>query len=175
MKFEIKNRFTGAVQFNAEINAEKETSDSVKIGLAVKCAVNSGADLSGADLRGANLRDADLGDAYLGGADLGGAKGIPPIPKIDNLDGAILAAIEAGGALEMGNWHGPDDHWCGTTHCRAGWAIHEAGQEGKALQDAFGVAAAGALIYAASYPDLPVPDFYCSNEAALKNIEARAI
>jgi Pentapeptide repeats (8 copies) len=72
MKFEIKNRFSGQVQFTAEIECEADTSYSMKIGLAVKWALKSGAnlgsaDLGGADLRGANLRGADLGGANLGG------------------------------------------------------------------------------------------------------------
>jgi len=239
MKFDIKNRFTGKVQFTAEIKARKNASEGVKIGLAVKWAYETGADLrdanlggadltgaylrdadlrdanlrdadlrgadltgadlrgaylrdanltganlTGANLRGANLRDADLRGAdlrdacltgaYLRGADLRGAKSIPPVPKIKNLDGKILAAIKTGGELDMSHWHGPEDNWCGTTHCRAGWAIHEAGKKGRVLENAVGCAAAGALIYAKAYPDLPVPDFYCGYETALKDIKKRA-
>jgi uncharacterized protein YjbI with pentapeptide repeats len=72
MEFEIKNRFSGA-QFTAEIDARDNDSASIKIGLAVKWAFKTGADLRDADLRGAYLRDADLRDAYLRGADLRGA------------------------------------------------------------------------------------------------------
>jgi len=70
MKFEIKNKFTGAVQFTAEIEADENTSTSLKIGLAVKWAIKSRANLSGADLSGAYLSRADLS-----GADLSGANG----------------------------------------------------------------------------------------------------
>ena len=39
MKFAIKNRFTGAVLFTADLGAEFEgASDSVKLGAAVKIA-----------------------------------------------------------------------------------------------------------------------------------------
>ena len=72
MKFEIKNRFRGTVQFTAEIDCKDDASTFVKIGLAVKWAFKSGAYLRGADLRGADLRGADLRGADLGGADLGG-------------------------------------------------------------------------------------------------------
>lgn len=65
---EIKNRFTGAVQFVAEIECDADASWRSKLGLAVRVAVKARADLRGADLRGAYL-----GDAYLGGADLHGA------------------------------------------------------------------------------------------------------
>lgn len=105
------------------------------------------ADLSGADLRGADLSGAD-------------------IPKVERLHTKMAEAIERGGALEMGSWH-----VCETTHCRAGWAIHIAGDAGKKLEDAVGSAAAGALIFAASYPDQRVPDFYASNETALADIK----
>ena len=83
MQFEIKNRWTGAVQFTAEIEADENTPLSIKVGLAVRWAYKSGADLSGADLsgavlsgavlRGADLSGADLSGAILSGADLSGA------------------------------------------------------------------------------------------------------
>jgi hypothetical protein len=68
IKFDILNRFSGAVQFTAEINCDKNAEKSVKIGLAVKWALKNDA-----DLRGADLRDAYLRGAYLRGADLRGA------------------------------------------------------------------------------------------------------
>jgi hypothetical protein len=58
MKFSIKNRFTGEVQFTAEIKCKKDEDESIKIGLAVRWAVENNADLSGADLRGAYLSGA---------------------------------------------------------------------------------------------------------------------
>ena len=78
MKFEIKNRWSGEVQFTADIKADENTPLSVKIGLAVKWAIKGdanlrGANLRGADLRGADLRDANLRDANLRGANLRGA------------------------------------------------------------------------------------------------------
>ena len=113
-----------------------------------------------------NLRGADLSGADLGGADLSGAKGITA-PIIEDLDGRILKAIEAGGKLEMGRWH-----TCKTTHCRAGWAIHFAGDFGKALEERIGPSAAGALIYWASCKC--VPNFFASNEEALEDIKKGA-
>jgi len=84
MTFEIKNRFTGDTQFTAEIDCGEDAAISRKIGLAVKCAVKNGANLSGADLSGANLRDADLRGADLSGAHLSGA----------NLSGADLSGAD---------------------------------------------------------------------------------
>ena len=53
----IHHRHTGAVIFTAEIEADENTSDAVKLGLAVKAAVREGADLSGADLTGAIMTE----------------------------------------------------------------------------------------------------------------------
>ena len=60
MKFDILNRFSGRVQFTAEIDAIENTLLSIKLGLAVKAAIKEGANLRGANLRGANLEDANL-------------------------------------------------------------------------------------------------------------------
>jgi hypothetical protein len=70
MKFDILNIFTGAVQFTAEIDCNKDESISIKIGLAVKWAVKNKADLRFADLRSANLRFANLRFANLRFANL---------------------------------------------------------------------------------------------------------
>ena len=72
-KFEVRNRWSGEVQFTAEIEADESTLPSVKLGMALKWAFKSDANLRDADLRDANLRDADLRDADLSGADLSGA------------------------------------------------------------------------------------------------------
>ena len=58
MKFDVKNRFTGNVQFTADIDCDENASSSAKLGLAV---------------RWGRTNDADLRGAYLGGADLRGA------------------------------------------------------------------------------------------------------
>ena len=137
----------------------------------------SGADLSGADLRGAdlswanltgayltgaNLTGADLSEADLSGADLSGAIGLLSAPVVEDLHTKVAAAVGGGEGLHMAEWH------CGTKHCRAGWAIVLAGEEGAALEDRLGPAAAGALIYHASTG--MVPDFYSSDATALADI-----
>jgi hypothetical protein len=74
MKFEIRNRWTGDVQYTCELTAEVAgLSYGLQLGFAIKSAFSSGANLRDADLRDANLRDANLGDANLRGADLRGA------------------------------------------------------------------------------------------------------
>ena len=105
------------------------------------------------------------------------------VPVIKNLDASILDAVEAGGVLDMGNWHGEEigsdglyipvrQQICGTTHCRAGWAIHLAGEAGIALQEAMGADSAGACIYLASTGS--VPDFFASNKEAMEDMRRRA-
>ena len=58
MQFEIKNRFSGEVQFRAEIECAEDAPVSLKIGLAVKWAIKTRANLAGA-----YLADADLAGA----------------------------------------------------------------------------------------------------------------
>ncbi|MFY2599348.1 pentapeptide repeat-containing protein [Achromobacter xylosoxidans] len=101
MKHEIKNRWTGAVLFTADVPEGTESGLVARVALeqAVEARANlrdaylGGANLGGANLRGANLGDAYLGDAnlrdaYLGGANLGGA----------NLRGANLGDAYLGDA-----------------------------------------------------------------------------
>lgn len=78
VKFDILNRYTGEVEFTAEIECSEGTNKAYKTGLAVSWAIKnkvslSGANLSGADLSGADLSRADLSRADLSGADLIGA------------------------------------------------------------------------------------------------------
>ena len=195
--YPVNNRWTGEVQFISEIPTWLDWR--LKIGAAVNWTFDSGAVLSDASLRGADLRYADLSDADLRdaslrgaalssavlsgadlssadlrGADLSGAvlsdASLSDIPIVPNLDAAILAAIEAGGGLDMSSWHHP----CGTSHCRAGWAVVTAGEAGKELERKVGSEAAGTLIYLVSRPGQPVPNFYADNETTLASLRADA-
>ncbi len=161
----------------------------------------SDADLRGADLSDADLSGADLSDAYLRGAiglsppaetgtpeltseQIEAERKLPRIereqrraerfrarnpnvPVIHAIDRRILCAIEAGGVLDMSRWHG-----CGTTHCRAGWAITLAGEAGAQLESEHGPNRAGRMIYRASAGY--APHFFASNEAAMQDIRERA-
>ena len=128
------------------------------------------ANLDRANLLGANLAHANLEGAILDGVSFTGASlnratlpaGVPIVP---NIDAAILAAIgEDASGLNMNVWH------CGTTHCRAGWPVKLAGKAGAKLERRFGTGTAGALIYAASRPGMPVPNFYATNADALADL-----
>ena len=61
--FPIRSRWSGEIMFAAKIEADETSPMGVKIGLAVKRAIGSGAYLSGANLLGANLSRADLSGA----------------------------------------------------------------------------------------------------------------
>lgn len=81
IKFEVLNRFTGAVQLIAEIDCDESKSRSFKLGLSVRWALERDASLTGANLTDADLRYASLAGVNLAGVNLAGA----------NLTGAILA------------------------------------------------------------------------------------
>ena len=98
MKFEIRNRWSGNVQFTAEIDCSEDTPLRIKVGLAAKWAFKSGAvlrdaDLSGAVLRGAVLRGAVLSGAVLRDADLSGA-----VLRGADLSDAVLRGADLRGA-----------------------------------------------------------------------------
>ena len=172
-KFEVMSRRTNKVQFTAEIDVTENMLPRVKLGLAVRWArknyaVLSDADLSGAVLRGADLRGADLSDADLRGAVLNDC----PV-KIENIHQQVYAAASKESALDMRAWHA--DGYCGTTHCRAGWVTHLAGEGGRALEFAMGTPAAASMIYLASDPNIEkMPNFYASNATALEDMKACA-
>jgi uncharacterized protein YjbI with pentapeptide repeats len=97
MKYNIQNRHTGEIQFTANFACADDFLDPVKIGLAVRWAIENDvnlryADLRKADLHGANLREADLHGALLSKANLSGA----------NLHGALLSEAN----LRYANLHG---------------------------------------------------------------------
>ena len=157
INFDIKNRFTGDVQVTAEIDCDENTDNSIKLGLAIICAVNDGADLSGAKLKGATFKDIIL-------------KGVP---KIDKIHQKVYEAASKENALDMDAWH-----TCETTHCRAGWVTTLAGEEGQKLEEKIRTANAALLIYIASDPDYisrdGIPDFYTDNEPALADMKRLA-
>ena len=169
MKIEIKNRWTGAVLWSGEAETIRG---------ALVTAVKARADLAGADLRGAKLAGANLADADLKGADLKGTprrtpaeraalyrERHPEVPVVPNLDQRILDAIaQPGASLDMGMWHS-----CENAHCRAGWAIHLAGEAGYALEMQLGQSElAGRAIYLASTGRSP--HFYATNEMSLEDM-----
>jgi hypothetical protein len=93
------------------------------------------------------------------------APGAPPIPKIEDIHAKIYAATSQPGALRMDQWH-----TCGTTHCRAGWVVHLAGDAGYALERFHNTALAAQLIYRESGYKINPGRFYDSNAEALDDM-----
>jgi hypothetical protein len=109
MKFEIKNNFTANVQFSCELSAEiAESSYALRLGFAVKKAIEAGANLARANLAGAylaraylaraNLAGANLADACLADANLAGANLVDANLVDANLAGANLVDANLAGA-----------------------------------------------------------------------------
>ncbi len=99
-----------------------------------------------------------------------GKNRIGMVPFIPNIHQAVYAAAAQPNALDMGSWHK-----CETTHCRAGWVVALAGEAGSAMEYCLGTAAAAALIYIKSDPNLEkIPDFYANNEEALADMKRLA-
>jgi hypothetical protein len=139
VRFEIKNRWTGNIQYSCELDAEfAGKSISIQLGAAIKTGYKSGAnlrdanlsgadlsdaDLSGADLRDANLRGADLSDANLSDANLSGANLRGADLRGADLRGASLRGADLRGASLRGVPKIPDIHK----------AIYEAASKPNAL------------------------------------------
>ena len=92
------------------------------------------------------------------------------VPIIENIHQKVFDAASKPSALKMTEWH-----TCDTTHCRAGWVIVLAGEEGSKLEKFFCTALAALKIYKASgYEDITFEDFYKTNEEALEDMKQLA-
>jgi hypothetical protein len=86
---------------------------------------------------------------------------------IENIHQKILEAVSNPNALNMDQWHS-----CETTHCRAGWVIHLAGEKGYELEKRTSPVFAAMQIYkASSHLHVPPARFYESNEKAMDDIK----
>ncbi len=154
--FEVLNRYSEEVQFTAQIECSPDAPPGLKLGLAVKWAIKAGANLSGAYLSGANLSGANLSGANL-------PKAVQAMrPKDDaeakaRLEAVATAALAGDDTLKMTDWH-----YCETSHCVAGWAVHLAGPAGYLLEEIVGPHAAGAILLG----DDAAKHFYDSNADA---------
>jgi hypothetical protein len=90
------------------------------------------------------------------------------VPVIENIHAKVLEAASNLDALNMSTWH-----TCETTHCRAGWVEHLAGEAGKKLADDTSTAFAAMMIYKKSSPNIRVSPvrFYESNEVAMADMK----
>jgi hypothetical protein len=89
------------------------------------------------------------------------------VPVIENIHQKIYEAANKPGCLQMSGVH-----TCETTHCRAGWAVHLAGEDGYRLERRHGWLFAAMQIYKASSPIRVGPQqFYGANEASLADMK----
>ena len=102
-------------------------------------------------------------------ADPSAALGQPPIPVIENIHQRVFDAVNNPGALNMNEWH-----TCNTTHCRAGWVVHLAGEAGYALERFHNTALAAQLIYRESGHPINPGRFYDTNEDAMADMKRLA-
>lgn len=89
------------------------------------------------------------------------------VPKIDNIHQELLRTLEQPeNTLNMKDWH-----ICMTAHCRAGWIVVIAGEEGRKLEMQTTTEFAATLIYRAS-SDIRVPrdTFYADDDTAMADI-----
>jgi uncharacterized protein YjbI with pentapeptide repeats len=112
--FDVKNRFTGDVQFSANIDCSEGDAHPLKMGLAVKWALDNGAYLNGAYLGGAYLEGAylgraNLGRAYLGGADLEGVNGVNEYIKCVQIEAYPITYTAD--ILQIGCERHPIENW----------------------------------------------------------------
>jgi hypothetical protein len=91
------------------------------------------------------------------------------IPKIEEIDKKVYECASKENALNMSNWH-----TCETTHCRAGWVVHLAGDEGRRLEEFHNTELAAMLIYRESGSPINPSRFYDSNTEALVDMKKRA-
>jgi hypothetical protein len=93
----------------------------------------------------------------------------PAIPVIENIHQRIYEAVSNPGALNMGDWHS-----CNTTHCRAGWVVHLAGEAGYALEQRTSTPFAAQQIYKASGYLISPVRFYERAEVAMADMKRLA-
>lgn len=99
-------------------------------------------------------------------------KPVTSVPVVENIHKKVYEAASRPCALEMSTWHSG----CGTAHCRAGWVVTLAGEEGAALEAATSTEFAAMAIYAASSDVKVSPtEFYLPNEEALEHMKELAL
>jgi len=89
------------------------------------------------------------------------------VPLVQNIHQSVFNAASAENALDMNNWH-----VCETTHCRAGWVVHLAGEAGYELERLTSTSFAAMAIYNKS-SDIKVPlhMFYVDNDESLTDMK----
>lgn len=89
------------------------------------------------------------------------------MPVVENIHSKILEVVSEPGTLRMDTWH-----TCDTTHCRAGWAVHLAGEAGYELEGKTSTQFAAMQIFKASSKIRVSPvRFFESDRIAMEDIQ----
>jgi len=102
IKFDVKNRYTGDVQFTAEIECDDNADMSIKLGLAIQWGYKNKKPLEGANMEGANMAGANMADANMAGANMEGANMARANMAVANMEGANMAGANMAGANMAG-------------------------------------------------------------------------
>ena len=88
-------------------------------------------------------------------------------PIVENIHQKVYEAANQPHGLDMNTFHS-----CGTKHCRAGWAIHLAGEQGYKLESHTDSVFAAMMIFKASSPSIEVSPvrFFEDNATALEDM-----
>lgn len=89
-------------------------------------------------------------------------------PIVENIHQKVYEAANTPKGLNMNTFHS-----CETTHCRAGWAIHLAGEKGYELERHTNSVFAAMMIFQASSPSVEVAPvrFFEDNKTALEDMK----
>lgn len=93
----------------------------------------------------------------------------PQIPVIPDIHKRIYERVSQPNALDMSDWHS-----CETTHCRAGWVVHLAGDAGYALEKFHNTELAAVLIYRASGYEISPERFFDDADDAMADMKRLA-
>ena len=105
MKFAIRNRWTGSVIFEAEIEADENTYFGIRVGLAVKKAIEARADLTDAVLTRAVLTDVkNVGDFRMTDGMKFNDYKRDVVPALLTAGGKTMAEIQASNCWECHDW-----------------------------------------------------------------------
>jgi len=140
--YRIFDCFTGAVRFEAEIECRPDDLPSVKLGLAVRVAIKTRANLSRANLSGADLSRAYLSRANLTGTNLSRAKIVRKVAQVRRDDGYEFIALETDiGVMVLAGcrWFSVPDF---RAHVAASYPGTDKAAETLAILDFIGVRAA---------------------------------
>jgi hypothetical protein len=102
-------------------------------------------------------------------SDMAPQKAAFAVPVIEDIHRKLYEAVSQPNALNMAHWHA-----CDTTHCRAGWVVHLAGEPGYELEKRTSALFAAQQIYKASGYEISPVRFFDDNGTAMADMKRLA-